>query len=176
MEANAKREPALLEIKANIDKECHERYYWFCIAKSPLTWVMWLIPLSFAAHAVFTSNQRQLVVSAVFLLLMFLFFPGPRRAYQRLPKRITEDGLVFTFYQDDFQVTHTTRLSAGIATVRYGYLKSARETKRTFYLQTVDRNRGMYALDKKCFTPEQIEAFRSLLAQKFGKKFKGRKK
>ena len=180
METNATREQALVEIKANVDKESYEAYYWYITIRNPAIWILWLAPLLIAIPSFFVYSLMYgldlLILPGIFFTLMAIrLFPGPRLAYRSLPKQLTESDAICACYRDDFQVTRTNQFSTSIETVRYEYIKIAHETKGAFYLQSIDNNRGMYILDKKHFTPEQMEALRALLAEKFGEKFKGKK-
>ena len=175
METSEAKGPALMELKANLDYESYKRHYWF-LTRTPFFWILWLIPLLFILPYFFTRNLGQLVVSVVFLAYIAIFFiPGPRRAYRRLSQLDTESDIIYTFYPDDFQVTYSGELSTSTQTVRYEYIKAAYETKHTFYLQPVESSPSDYILDKKHFTPEQMEALRELFAQQLGEKFKGMK-
>jgi len=170
MEANTEREPALLEVKVNVDLDCYKAYYRYVTLKKPAFWILWLSPLLMIVPSFFMYHLQLLFIPGFFLLYtIILFFPGPRRTYQRLPKQLTESDNTCAFYHDNFQFTRIVQHSTSVETIRYEYIQIAHETKSAFYLQSIDKTRGMHTLDKKYFTPEQMETLRELFAEKLKK-------
>jgi len=170
MEANVEREPALLEIKANLDFENHKKHYRFITRKNPRIWISWIAALLMALLLYFSYNWELLAIPAALLVyLIILSATAPRRSYRHLPKILAESASVYTFYRDDFQVVRTIQLLTNVQTIRYEFIKLVHETDSAFYLQSIDPNLGMYVLDKKDFTPGQMETLRELFAEKLKK-------
>jgi len=177
METNTTKEQALVEVKANLDMESYKKYYWFFMVRNPWFWIVWSMPLLIALPSLLSYfSWTSFITSGVlFLYMAILFAMGSRLSYKQQSKLNTESDLIYAFYREDYQITHIGHLSTGIQTNRYEFIKIAYETKHAFYLRTIDKSRAMYVLDKKYLAPEQIEALRTLFAQRFGEKFKGLK-
>ena len=185
MEANTAKEPALLEVKANLpgnlDMESYKAYYRFVLLRNPTTWGIWFIPLLIALPSLLAYFSWELFIFlGIFIVFMFVLSAvlsaiGHRMSYKIASKYRTECDLTYAFYPDDYQVTHISPLSTGIQTNRYEWIKTVHETKSAFYLQSTSQIGTIHVLDKKDFAPEQIAALQELLAEQLGKKFKGMK-
>ena|GEM_PF-1174609 len=107
METNAAREPALLEVKVNMNWENYKKYYWFTAVRTPLFWFLRLIPLlqvllllpllfalpSFLTHRfsgtdLFTAEMRPYLI----LIGLSLLIPSRRflPAYITIPPQLIQ--------------------------------------------------------------------------------------
>jgi len=170
-----------IEIKITLDYESYRKFARFMLFRGkgykvgPVIAFILLPIVTIAALAwnIMTGDLfifiMYMILFTVFVLLLYLYFFAPKRAYKK-SELLHAGDTVHKFYEDHIEITAEGEHIKGTDTVQYTIFKKVYEIDSAFYLMMLN---GMtLIISKKYLNAEQTEALSRLFQKRFSDKYK----